>query len=75
LYPTYLRTFPWKDGWGGDFIFQSGADGDTFTLCSFGKDHVSDGSNPAAETKTRDFDCDIIITDGAFVQYPEGTQY
>jgi len=72
--PTYIKTFPTKDGWGGDYLFLSDSSGSDYSIRSFAKDRVSDGGNPATETKTRNFDCDIIATNGAFVQYPEGTQ-
>ena len=72
--PTYIKTFPSKDGWGGDYFFVSNAAGSNYTIRSYAKDRVTDTSNPSTETKTQNFDCDIIATNGAFVQYPEGTQ-
>jgi len=72
--PTYIKTFPTKDGWGGDYQFLSDSAGADYSIRSYGKDRITDGSTPSVETKTRYFDCDIIATNGAFVQYPEGTQ-
>jgi len=72
--PTYIKTFPAKDGWGGDYFFYSDAEGSNYTIRSYTKDRKDDGNSPTSETKTQDFNCDIIATNGAFVQYPEGTQ-
>jgi len=72
--PIYIKTFPTKDGWGGTYYFATDTPGNNYTLISYAKDRVA-GSMPSTDTKTQDFDCDIISTNGTFVQYPEGTQY
>ncbi len=74
LSPVYIKTYPARDGWGTPYDFSSDADGSDYTLVSFGKDRITEGSLPAAETKTQDFDCDIVSQGGSFIQYPEGTQ-
>ncbi len=74
LSPTYIKTFPTSDGWHNTYDVDIDSAGATYTLRSYGKDRVTDNQNPTIETRTTDFNCDIINTDGAFIQYPEGTQ-
>lgn len=59
---------PRTDAWGTPYRirFSNG----TFTVTSAGRDGVFQLS--AGNGATRDFDDDIINTDGDFVQYPEG---
>ena len=71
--PVYIKTFPTRDGWGTPFDFISNAAGSNYTLISYARDRVR-GTDPTSETKTQQFDCDIVATNGAFIQYPEGTQ-
>ena len=71
--PVYIKTFPPQDGWGTPFDFFSNAAGSKYTLISYARDRII-GALPDQETKTQQFDCDIIATNGAFIQYPEGTQ-
>ncbi len=74
LSPVYIKTYPGRDGWGTPYGFASDSVGSNYTLVSYGKDRAFDGVLPTGETKTRDFDCDIIQQNGSFMQYPEGTQ-
>ena len=80
LTPTYIRDVPAKDGWGHDFRYEawsSTTELDTYAVGSAGKDGVwehdklQEYSNLGA---TRQFDCDIIYSNGNFAQYPEGVQ-
>lgn len=74
LAPTYVRTFPVKDGWGNPFDFGSdqpvggGERAEVYAVRSPGKDGMIEGSYPL--TVTRYFDCDIIYSNGAFVVAP-----
>ena len=70
--PVYIRNTPRKDGWGSAFVVSTPADGDHYTIQSYGKDKT-DGSC-VLNTETRLFDCDICHSDGVFVQWPEGIQ-
>ncbi len=72
--PIYIKTFPNKDGWGGLYYFATDTTGSNYTLISYAKDREV-GGIPSEDTKTQNFDCDIISTNGVFIQYPEGTQY
>ncbi len=71
--PVYIKTFPAKDGWSTPYDYATDTAGSEFTLVSYGKDRIS-GTEPTKETKTSNFDCDIIANSGTFIQYPEGTQ-
>lgn len=78
LTPTYLKQFPARDGWGN--AWQFGADQPwgskeaalVYTIISYGKDGQS--QRQWAGGATTQFDCDIIYSNGAFLQYPEGVQ-
>ena len=74
--PTYIKRTPLNDGWGNPFEFRADSPvggtqpAQTYSIRSKGKDGIKDTS--AAGGATRNFDCDIIYSNGAFVQYPEG---
>jgi len=78
LAPTYVRTFPRNDGW--DHAFVATADqswgaatpAQTYGLKCLGKDGTDDGA--VVEGATTNFDCDIVFSQGLFVEYPEGVQ-
>lgn len=69
LEPTYVRNLPSVDGWEWPFWYSS--DGTEYTLISLGKDGVPDTREGGA---TNSFDCDIVFSNGAFFQWPSGTQ-
>ncbi len=76
LSPTYLREPPRLDGWGNPFDF--GADqrvgakaATTYFIRSKGRFGIADSDYD--QTRTTNFDCDIIYTAGSFVVYPDGT--
>jgi general secretion pathway protein G len=77
LAPTYVKTFPVKDGWGNAWAFladQAWA-GTTaaqqYCVISYGKDGAASAYPGGATTN---FDCDIVYGNGTFIQYPEGVQ-
>ena len=73
LEPTYVRTVPRQDGWRVAFvgISQSLA----YTVLSRGRDKQTDQAIDAYTSNvTSDMDCDIVYSNGSFVQYPEGVQ-
>ncbi|MDQ6802208.1 MAG: type II secretion system protein GspG [Acidobacteriota bacterium] len=78
LSPTYLKVVPMKDGWGNGWQFGAdrpwGAkeDAQVYVIISYGKDGES--QRQWAGGATTQFDCDIIYSNGAFLQYPEGVQ-
>jgi len=79
LSPTYMKSLPSKDGWGNAWKFltdqplgSSNTAAQVYMILSSGKDGSFQGS-PSGGATTK-FDCDIIYSNGAFVQYPEGVQ-
>ena len=78
LSPTYIKTFPQKDGWGNSWLF--GADqswgaataAQQYAIVSSAKDGALETS-PAGGATTN-FDCDIVYSNGTFLCYPEGVQ-
>ena len=72
LQPTYIQVMPLFDGWGNDWIVDGETDGSALKLASGGKDDIAEGTPVGG--RTNDFDCDIIWTNGAFTQWPEGMQ-
>ena len=78
LCPTYIRTFPVTDGWGTPFIpgvSQAWSSptlaAQNYSITSLGKDQVA---GVYREGPTTNFDCDIIFSNGVFLEYPEGVQ-
>jgi type II secretory pathway pseudopilin PulG len=78
-YPRTLETSP-KDGWGTDLRYECLEAQEQpcagYAISSAGKDlrFEHDSAAGYAPGSTVKFDCDIVWTDGAFVQYPEGVQ-
>jgi general secretion pathway protein G len=79
LSPTYIKTFPDKDGWGNPWGFYAdqawgtGTAAQVYAIVSGGKDGAINISSDNAGATTN-FDCDIIYSNGTFVTYPEGVQ-
>jgi type II secretion system protein G len=77
LAPTYVKTFPSKDGWGNQWAFLAdqawgGATAaQQYVIISYGKDGAASAYPGGATTN---FDCDIVYGNGTFLQYPEGVQ-
>jgi len=77
LTPTYIKVLPARDGWGtpfglyNDSAFTTTVAAQTYAIRSFGKDTVPDTAVGGAVTQ---FDCDIIYSQGSFLQFPEGVQ-
>lgn len=71
--PTYLKTLPLADGWSSWFLYSVSSNGIDYCIESVGSDGIKD---PApAFGPTTSFKADIILVDGAFVQFPEGGQF
>src|SRR5207248_9580115 len=76
LTPTYIKILPQKDGWGHNWQF--GTDqpwgsknaAQLYVIISYGRDGRSQGRWEGGTTTN--FDCDIIYSNGTFLQYPEG---
>jgi type II secretion system protein G len=76
LSPTYIKVMPRTDGWNHPFeLFASQPWAATepasaYAIISPGKDGRF--STSATTGGTTNFDCDIIYSNGSFLQYPEG---
>jgi type II secretory pathway pseudopilin PulG len=88
LSPTYIKTVPALDGWQHAFKYTCLKDATTpdsekcagYTLASAGKDGIFEQpslENAASQEPrtTTNFDCDIVYSNGKFVEYPEGVQH
>ena len=67
--PASGGGLPAADGWGTPYEVRSDAGGAHYVLTSLGRDREI-GPSPGGET--RDFDADIVVEDGRFVQWPAG---
>jgi type II secretory pathway pseudopilin PulG len=75
---TDLKT-PTVDGWRHPLKYEclsQEAACDGYAIASPGKDGVfeHDDLTEYSEEQTEDFDCDIVLANGVFVQYPQGAQ-
>ena len=66
----YVKQFNGFDGWNHPFMYTSG--GDNYTLVSRGSDGTPDGAWSLGTTFF--YECDIVFSGGAFMQWPEGGQ-
>jgi type II secretion system protein G len=72
LTPTYIKMVPMKDGWNSWFTYGASPSQFDYIVRSNGADGAPE---PApAYGATHLFESDIILLDGAFVQYPDGLQ-
>lgn len=79
LVPTYMAKVPALDGWGMPIKYECWPEGAcvNYAIGSAGGDKVFELQSLheyAPDTKTTDFDEDIVFSNGKFVQYPEGAQ-
>ncbi len=74
IYPTYSRKVPLYDGWATLMVV--GWRADSYAIQSLGGNKSKDESftSAAEPITTNHFDCDIILSEGVFVVYPEGIQ-
>jgi general secretion pathway protein G len=78
LSPTYVKSFPIKDGWGNpwnvyvDQPWGNSVAAQVYAIVSGGKDGSFATTEPGGATTG--FDCDIVYSNGTFLQYPEGVQ-
>jgi Tfp pilus assembly protein PilE len=83
LSPKYIQTVPAADGWGNRLEYacvnEESGRCTGYAIGSTAKDGRYEGGALAeavsqAKGATSNFDCDIIYTNGSFVEYPEGAQ-
>ncbi len=73
LSPTYIRVAPLSDGWNSWYLYGSSAIRSDYAVRSTGADGAPQGT--PAWGPTTDFNADIILVDGSFVQWPDGAQH
>ncbi len=78
LVPFHTKVLPGKDGWGGDFQYESGPIGptqDLYSIRSYGRGNQADPFNIANNNyivnTMRDFENDIIYSNGNFTYGPK----
>ncbi|HEV7241964.1 MAG TPA: type II secretion system protein GspG [Thermoanaerobaculia bacterium] len=79
LTPTYTKTLPRVDGWGTALRYECWPKGacEHYALASAGADKLFEHESLqdyAPGTQTSNFDSDVVLSDGRFLQYPEGVQ-
>lgn len=75
LTPTYTKKIPLYDGWNIEFRVSNNV-ANSYSIKSFGADKTENSTvtSAASPITTANFDCDIIMSEGNFVMYPEGVQ-
>jgi general secretion pathway protein G len=72
LQPTYIKAVPLQDGWNSWFLYGTAPSKADYILLAAGQ-----GGEPQSAPlygPTTDFEDDIILVNGSFVQWPEGVQ-
>jgi len=69
--PTAANQIPVTDGWSHPFRYSSDAMGNGYTVYSYGSDNALDDWIAGPSSRFQD---DIVYSDGAFFQWPEGPQ-
>jgi type II secretion system protein G len=72
LGPTYIRVVPLVDGWNSFFLYGASSTRMDFALRSVGADGAPETSPLGGATTN--FNADIILVDGTFIQFPDGAQ-
>ncbi len=74
LQPTYIKSAPQADGW--RTAFHASSNPQFYSIGSAGKNKTFEGNldSYSIGTLTGDMDCDIVFSNGSFIQYPEGVQ-
>lgn len=74
LVPTYIREFPIHDGWLNPFTFgvEETTTTKNYAIRSAGRDGLYQASY--VEGLTKNPDCDIVFSNGAFLAYPAQAQ-
>jgi type II secretion system protein G len=77
LVPFHTKLMPVKDGWSGDFRYESGPVGptqDLYSIISYGRgsqaDPVNIANNNYIVNTMRDFENDIVYSNGTFTYAP-----
>jgi len=75
LQPTYVKSLPVLDGWANEIHYMP-LPKQGYAIVSAGKNKIFEAGALDEYTRgtTSNFDCDIVFSNGEFVQYPEGVQ-
>lgn len=71
LKPTYIRKLPRLDGWGTELDVRIDGESSLYIVRSAGSDRLFQ-KQPYRFGVTQDFQEDILLSEGNFLQYPEG---
>jgi general secretion pathway protein G len=71
LVPTYIGTAPLRDGWSRFYSYNLNNGASWYNIRCYGRNGTTDALNCGTTT---DFNDDIVFANGAFLQWPEGTQ-
>ncbi len=71
LKPLYMNTVPALDGWNNPWHIDTASNGTQYTSTSYGGDGAP---GPVTGGPTSSLDCDIIYSNSAFYQWPQGAQ-
>ena len=63
-----LDSFRLTDAWGHPMQYHTDAEGTQYVLVSYGTDGLYDGLGKVGPTES--FDCDIVFSNGDFIQWP-----
>jgi general secretion pathway protein G len=74
LEPTYVKAVPREDGWRTSFYGSSQSR--FYSLASAARDKLLSSGDLTGYSSvvTSSMDCDIVYSNGSFIQYPEGVQ-
>jgi general secretion pathway protein G len=76
--PTYIKSLPQNDGWGRPYGYAMdaaiGGAAQAYGIRSQGKDGKFEAGTYQVGKGTTVFDCDIVYSNGSFIQWPEGMQ-
>ena len=82
LVPKYVKAVPTVDGWGTKLRYECWSEGEgectKYAFGSAGADLTFEHESLqeyGPDTKTTEFNNDVIFANGVFVQYPEGVQH
>jgi len=80
LTPTYIKSLPQSDGWSRGYGYAMDKDvgaanaAQVYGIRSQGKDGKWDANSYTVGSETSIFDCDIVYSNGSFIQAPAGIQ-
>ncbi len=78
LSPFYIQSFPSRDGWNSEFVYQTEAPYDVYSVISYGRNRAAGGGLGGPNfgqtyvcSRMSDFDTDIYLSNGQFTWAPK----